>query len=230
MQPAVKYLVKQNNILCLKLHWQAAYLFGCQKFYVFFSKLFISTYPKSSILAGKQGKPVSVNPVNRRQFLQDQSRLLQETLESNIVNHCSDGLCVKDVPGCGKGLFATKNFLKGDFICVYTGDLMTERQYNERYGGISQDKCYTFHFQHDSQYLVVDATNELSSLARMANHSWKRFNAEMRNKVVKHSVYLVLFAAQDIRVGHEIRYNYGDTVVRESGDRYEWLREITDYN
>lgn len=168
--------------------------------------------------------------VNGRQFLREQHHLWQNNLEDNIARQCSDGLCIKDVPGCGKGLFATKHFMKNDFICVYSGEMITERQYRQRYAGADLEKCYTFHFQHNSQFLVVDATNEHSSLARMANHSWKKFNAEMRRKVVRGIVHLVLFAAQDISIGHEIRYNYGDEVVRESADKYEWLTEVKDYN
>lgn len=168
--------------------------------------------------------------MNARQFLQHQGRLRQAILEENILSQCSDGLCIKDVPGCGKGLFATKHFMPKDYICVYVGDMISERQCAQRYHGVALEKCYTFHFQHDSQNQVVDATNELSSFARMANHSWKKFNAEMRRVVVKGRPYIVMFATQDISIGHEIRYNYGDEVVRESCDEYDWLTEVKDYN
>lgn len=165
-----------------------------------------------------------------RRALNQDYRQMAADLEHKILSRCSDGLCVKDVPNCGKGLFATKRFLENDFICVYEGEEITERQYKKRYDDSQREKCYTFHYQHDSRFLVVDATNEVHSLARMANHSWKRFNADMRRKVVRGTPSLVLFAVKDIEIGHEIRYNYGDQVVRESRDKYAWLSEIVDFN
>lgn len=178
-----------------------------------------------------QPKPEPQKPLTTaRQCIQEQARLLKFEMSVKISARCCDGLCVKHVAeDCGKGLFATKCFLKGDYICVYTGDMLTERQFRAKYAEVSLERCYTFHFQHDSRNLVVDATN-VCSFARMANHSWKKFNAEMRRCVVNGVPYVVMFAAQDIKVGHEIRYNYGDKIVRESGDKYVWLKEIKDYN
>lgn len=160
-----------------------------------------------------------------------ETRQQTEELERKILTLCSDGLRIGNVPKCGgRGLFATKRFLEGDFICVYTGVIITQRQFRELYHDVPGEKCYTFHMQHDSRFLVVDATNEDGSMARVANHSWKKFNARMEKKVVRGIPYLVLFAAKDINVGHEIRYNYGDEVVEESGHQYGWLREVVDYN
>lgn len=153
-----------------------------------------------------------------------------EVVQKKILNRCSDGLCIKDVPKCGKGLFATKRFLEKDFICVYTGEMLTERQFDCRYYSVRREKCYTYHFKHDGRALVVDATEEHGSLARMANHSWKKFNAYMTRVVVNGKPNVVMFAAKDIEIGHEIRYNYGDEVVQESGKEYGWLSEIVEYN
>lgn len=164
-----------------------------------------------------------------RCFLNHLARQRQLLLEEQIVSNCSDGLVIKEVQKCGKGLFATKSFLRGDFICVYVGKMMSERQYRRLYKG-DYERCYTFHIQHDSRYLVVDATHRHDSLARMANHSWKMYNAEMRRKDVRGEPYVVMFAFKDIQPGHEIRYNYGDKVVAESGDHYDWLREVVEYN
>lgn len=138
-------------------------------------------------------------------------------------------MIIKEVEKCGKGLFATKSFLEGDYICVYGGKVISERQYKRLYSG-KYDKCYTFHIQFDSHYLVVDATDQHDSLARMANHSWKKYNAEMFRKTVRGKTYVVMFAHKDIKPGHEIRYNYGDQVVAESGNEYPWLREVVEYN
>lgn len=159
-----------------------------------------------------------------------QRRAAKKLLENKILSNCSDGLSVSDVPGIGRGLFATKRFIPGDYIAVYTGETISEREFARRYRGVRMERCYTFHYQHDSKYLVVDATKELTSFARMANHSWKRFNAAMSRYVIADRPYLILTASQVIEIGHEIRYNYGDQAVLEDGDEYPWLREIVDYN
>lgn len=107
---------------------------------------------------------------------------------------------------------------------------MSEKSFDDMYGSTSSERCYTFHFAHSTKHYVIDATNDDGSLARMANHSWKKFNAEMRRFVIEGSPEVVMFAAMDIFCGQEIRYNYGDEVVKESGNVYKWLREIKEYN
>lgn len=165
-----------------------------------------------------------------RRVILEQGHEVVSEVAAKIKNCCSDGLCVKEVKECGRGLFATKKFLEGDFICVYTGELITDGEFRKRYGDSLPDRCYTFHFQHDSKKLVCDATNDDGSVARMANHSWKLFNARMERIVVDTQPRVVMFAEKDIQVGDEIRYNYGDRVVKESAGEYPWLAEIKEYN
>lgn len=172
----------------------------------------------------------SVPALSSRCFLNQLSRQQKLILEEKILTNCSDGLIIGEVEKCGKGLFATKHFLKGDYLCVYVGTMMSNREYTRLYGEASSERCYTFHVQHDSSWLVIDATDRQDSVARMANHSWKRYNAAMNRQVVRGEPYLVMFAFKDIKPGHEIRYNYGDEVVAESAHKYEWLREIVEYN
>lgn len=167
---------------------------------------------------------------NARTIIAAQKRELQAALEDEILAESSEGLCVKEVPGCGMGLFATKKFLRKDYICVYSGEYISEGQFKLRYHGAQMKRCYTYHFYHDSQRMVIDATNDPTSMARMANHSWKLFNAEMRRMVVRGVPRVVMFATQDIPPGNEIRYNYGDEVVKESCNDYPWLNEIKAYN
>lgn len=147
-----------------------------------------------------------------------------------IVGKCCDGLRVGEVPKCGRGIFATKTFFRDDFICVYTGEIITKAEYFKRYGSVDSQRSYTFHFYHEEKRLVVDATHEDGSLARLANHSWKLYNAYMQKVVVNGEPHIVLFAAQDIFPGQEIRYNYGDEIVKESGKIFGWLSEIKPYN
>lgn len=147
-----------------------------------------------------------------------------------ILANCCDGLRCGDVPGCGRGIFATKKFLADDFICVYTGELITAAQFWKRYGRCDSVKSYTFHIRHDGKHLVVDATQDDGSLARLANHSWKLYNAYMEKVIVNSKPVVVMFAAKDILPGHEIRYNYGDDIVKESGKFFSWLSEIKPYN
>lgn len=165
-----------------------------------------------------------------RSFLLQQQNEQKALVKEEILAQSCEGLVVKDAGRCGKGLFATKMFLEGDYICVYTGQVITKKKFEERYGDVSSDRCYTFHFAYDTTQYVIDATDEHESFARMANHSWKKFNAKVSRQVVKGEPYLVMTATKDIRPGHEIRYNYGDEVVKESGHLYAWLSEVVDYN
>lgn len=165
-----------------------------------------------------------------RRTIMEQNAVEKSKKASKILECCCDGLSIREVPGCGLGLFATKTFLPNDYVCVYIGNELSEAAYRRRYGEEDRDRCYTFHFYYDSRRYVIDATNERGSYARMANHSWKMYNAEMKRVVVQGRPRLVLFATKRISVGHEIRYNYGDMVVKESADRFPWLKEIKEYN
>lgn len=45
-------------------------------------------------------------------------------LEKMIKSDCEDGLAVREVEGKGRGVFSTKPFARGSFVCEYKGDLI----------------------------------------------------------------------------------------------------------
>ena len=50
----------------------------------------------------------------------------------------------------GRGIFATRNFFKGDFIVEYSGDLIDVKKAKEREGEYSMDLskgCYMYYFK-----------------------------------------------------------------------------------
>lgn len=62
------------------------------------------------------------------------------------------------------------------------------------------------------QFCSVDATDVPERMCRYVNDD-KKANATMKLKVFNNYPRLCLFALQDIHIGEEIRYDYGDENV-----------------
>ncbi|XP_072022446.1 uncharacterized protein [Amphiura filiformis] len=105
----------------------------------------------------------------------------------------------------GYGLFATRNFSKGDFLLEYRGvhrpDTAAETD--------DVDNTYVFEYRHNGEDMLIDATDPNSCLARYINDSHKYNNAIMKKKTFSGNIHLCLYALCDIKIGVEIRYDYG---------------------
>ena len=56
---------------------------------------------------------------------------------------------VREVPGKGRGVFATRAFAREEFVCEYAGELVDRKTAQEReafYGGKADVGCYMYYF------------------------------------------------------------------------------------
>ena len=115
----------------------------------------------------------------------------------------------------GLGLFAQRDFKKGDFIIEYTGKKITHEA-ADRKGGL-------YLFTLNDQW-VLDGTNRKYK-ARYLNHSC-RPNCEA---VIEDESYIMIYARKKIRDGNELTFNYGkeyfEDIIRVKGCRCEKCRE-----
>ena len=96
----------------------------------------------------------------------------------------------------GLGLFAVKEFKKGEQIIEYTGERITREEADKRGGK------YLFEV---TDSLVIDGKDR-SNLSRYINHSC-RPNAEAEHDESEDRIYII--AKKKIKPGEEITYHYG---------------------
>lgn len=165
----------------------------------------------------------------------------QKTLEDCVRNKIEEGLEVQSFLGKGRGVIAVQSFSKGDFVVEYYGELIEIAEAKQREIKYAQDQntgCYMYYFKHKSQqywyvnvkfvwnfidYSVfsIDATAETGRLGRLVNHS-RNGNLITRTVLVDGVPRLVLIAKEDIAVGEEVTYDYGDR-SKESLKYHPWL-------
>ncbi|XP_071555211.1 histone-lysine N-methyltransferase set-1 [Temnothorax nylanderi] len=148
----------------------------------------------------------------------------QRDLENKVLFQVEDGLEVRNFPGKGRGVITTREFAKGEFVVEYIGELINQGEAKEREEIYAQDQntgCYMYYFQHHNQQYCVDATAESDKLGRLVNHS-RTGNLIARIVEVNSIPHLVLTAKEDIPIGVEVTYDYGDR-SRESIRHHPWL-------
>ncbi|ELK26303.1 N-lysine methyltransferase SETD8 [Myotis davidii] len=129
------------------------------------------------------------------------------------------------IDGKGRGVIATKQFSRGDFVVEYHGDLIEITDAKKREALYAQDPstgCYMYYFQYLSKTYCVDATRETNRLGRLINHS-KCGNCQTKLHDIDGVPHLILIASRDIEAGEELLYDYGDR-SRASIEAYPWLK------
>lgn len=126
------------------------------------------------------------------------------------------GLSVRksNVPNAGRGLFAERDFAKGEQIARYGGEILTTEEYDERY---SSEAMGAYGVQLD-EARVIDARKTSAGVARYAcdyHGSRKRPNAEYVADDESDEVWVV--ATRAIKAGDEILTDYGDDMHRAMG-------------
>ncbi|EFN78739.1 Histone-lysine N-methyltransferase pr-set7, partial [Harpegnathos saltator] len=148
----------------------------------------------------------------------------QRDIENKVVCQVEEGLEVRYFPGKGRGVITTREFTKGEYVVEYIGELISQAEAKVREEKYAQDQntgCYMYYFQHRNQQYCVDATAETDKLGRLVNHS-RNGNLVARIIEVGSIPHLVLTAKEDIPIGVEVTYDYGDR-SRESIRYYPWL-------
>ncbi|XP_001606615.1 histone-lysine N-methyltransferase PR-Set7 [Nasonia vitripennis] len=148
----------------------------------------------------------------------------QRDLENKVLCGVEDGLQVRHFPGKGRGVVTTRDFVKGEYVVEYIGELidqMTAKKREAKYAKDQNAGCYMYYFQHRNQQYCVDATAESEKLGRLVNHS-RNGNLATRIVEIGSIPHLVLIAKEDIPAGVEVSYDYGDR-SRESILNHPWL-------
>ena len=143
------------------------------------------------------------------------------------MQYDTDGLEIRTIEGKGRGIFATRGFARGDFVCEYAGEMITYARAKEREAKYALDPaigCYMYFFEHKTKSWCIDATAETNRLGRLLNHSKLGGNCHTKLFEINAKPYLILVAARDIRPGEELTYDYGDR-NKMSLQSHPWLAE-----
>ena len=150
-------------------------------------------------------------------------------VEEKILTGCQDGLIIGDAGVKGRGVFTTKSFSPGDFLCEYTGDLITANQGKERERkeyNLNPPKygSFVFYFVDDAcRNMCIDSTTTVSGrVGRLVNHVSVGGNVTPRPVRIDDVTKLIFFASRSIKEGEELLYDYGDRrkSVIEGGNEF----------
>ncbi|XP_057667362.1 N-lysine methyltransferase KMT5A-like isoform X1 [Diorhabda carinulata] len=156
----------------------------------------------------------------KREVLEEKRRLIEFALRKGV----EDGLEVKYSENKGRGVFATREFVKGEFVVEYSGELIDIHEAyirEQRYEKDENMGCYMYYFKFKEQHYCIDATEETGRLGRLVNHS-RNGNLQTKTILVDSIPRLILTAKTYIRPGEELLYDYGDR-SKESLEHHPWL-------
>lgn len=173
--------------------------------------------------------------VERKSTRKCQSALEKESrdnIERKVLAGVQDGLEVRHTVNKGRGVFATRRFERGEFVCEYAGEMIEypvathrEQLYAAKpVNSITADSCYMYFFEHKSKRFCIDATEETDRLGRLINHSKSKPNCLTKIVEIQHRPHLVLIASRDIQIGDEVTYDYGDR-SKEAIEAFPWLAD-----
>ncbi|CAI9535140.1 unnamed protein product [Staurois parvus] len=149
----------------------------------------------------------------------------KKRIDDLITSGTEEGMKIDFITGKGRGVIATRNFLRGDFVVEYHGDLIEITDAKKREAAYAQDDstgCYMYYFQYLNKTYCVDATKETNRLGRLINHS-KSGNCHTKLHDINNIPHLILIASRDIKAGEELLYDYGDR-SRSSIEAHPWLK------
>ena len=116
---------------------------------------------------------------------------------------------IREAPGKGEGLFASRRIKEGEFIMDYLGEEMSADELNDRYSNLL-DARYALELTGPLGLnpTYVDAVNkERSNLGRYMNHCSRATVRKVLQRFPDRR--LRLFAARDIAPGEELTWDYG---------------------
>lgn len=118
----------------------------------------------------------------------------------------------------GLGLFTLENIQKGNFICEYAGEILTENEAKLRYtlyknlGIVNYIFCIKETFGDKSLKTFIDPT-KYGNIGRYINHSCEPNSKLIVMRVDDTIPILGIFANKDIAEDTEITYHYGNDNV-----------------
>ena len=149
------------------------------------------------------------------------SRLLTTSDDATL------GLQMFDTGDRGRGIKTTKKFSKGDLVLEYAGEIVSEAEAVAREAEYKNDPgagSYMYYFQFQGKAYCNDATEESGRYGRLVNHSVKNSNCSTKLFMFNGETRLVFMAKEDLAVGEELLYDYGDRDP-ETVQALPWLGE-----
>ena len=162
---------------------------------------------------------VGTDPVIiRRSGRKCQGQIIKEDkdkLEKNLLSSSDDHLDleIKEYTNKGRGISTKRDFLKGEFVAEYAGnliDLKTAKKLETTYAMDPKIGCYMYYFRHNNKCMCIDATDESERYGRLINHSMKLPNCLSKVVILEGKPRLIFVAKTDIAAGTELLYDYGD--------------------
>uniref|UniRef100_A0A2I2YI91 N-lysine methyltransferase KMT5A n=1 Tax=Gorilla gorilla gorilla TaxID=9595 RepID=A0A2I2YI91_GORGO len=158
---------------------------------------------------------------SKAELQSEERKRIDELIESGK----EEGMKIDLIDGKGRGVIATKQFSRGDFVVEYHGDLIEITDSKKREALYAQDPstcCYMYYFQYLSKTYCVDATRETNCLGRPISHS-KCGNCQTKLHDIDGVPHLTLIASRDMAAGEELLYDYGDR-SKASIEAHPWLK------
>jgi SET domain-containing protein len=127
---------------------------------------------------------------------------LQESSESKNLK-----VDVSTIPNSGKGLFAKKDFKKGEYICKFTGDYIDSKELERRDVGGARS-AYFIYIDDNTTLDVYDS----KCLAKYANDAegFRKIRGKRNNSALaQDGKNIYIQATKDIDAGDEIFVGYG---------------------
>uniref|UniRef100_A0A8W8INK9 SET domain-containing protein n=1 Tax=Magallana gigas TaxID=29159 RepID=A0A8W8INK9_MAGGI len=100
----------------------------------------------------------------------------------------------------GRGVRSTIPRQRGDFLLVYSGQIISKKE------GERRERKKSSGYRYFYRDLCIDATKDDGRLCRLINHGTKK---EINCKMKLCGDCLCLFATRDIQQGEELLYDYG---------------------
>lgn len=137
-------------------------------------------------------------------------------------------------PDKGRGVFAAANIKKGEFVCRYQGELLTEGEAEKRacaYDAaadtqgkdVAEEGNYMYWFKsRKGVTFCIDASKDDGSFGRLINHSRSQANIQPKARTDIPGIYFV--AKRDICVGEQLLYDYGDRNPANIA-KFPWLKD-----
>ena len=134
---------------------------------------------------------------------------MQENLQ---LDESELGLAIGDYGAKGRGIYATKPFVQGQFLVEYTGDLIDldeARQREATYNANPKVGSYVYYFHHRGRHWCIDATRH-NGLGRLVNHSRRHPNCKTKVFMAAQDddPRLILVAKEDIKPGEGINIQF----------------------
>ena len=122
-------------------------------------------------------------------------------------------------------MFAGANFIKGEKICEYEGNLCTYKAFKqkEKYYDMMGMGSYILEFKFNEWRWAIDATEENGSYGRLINHSKTSQNIRPVIQVRKGQPIVIFIALRDIKRNEELLYDYCDT-SKNAKRIFPWLK------